>query len=245
MPEPSTRVRVMTWNIHGGVGLDGVRSTQRIGRAISESGADIICLQEVHQRLPWSGFADQPRTLRRILGLPVHFHACLKIGIGGYGLAIVSRFPVTGVRRHRLPSVGEQRGAMEAVVAIAGIPVRVFCTHWGLNGRERMRQAAALARIVGDGAGDALVCGDLNAAPDARCVRSLMEQAGLADAAANTTLATFPAQAPSAAIDYILHTASVDVHACRTIPTDASDHLPVIAELGAPTSVRGSDRDSP
>jgi endonuclease/exonuclease/phosphatase family metal-dependent hydrolase len=237
----------MTWNIHGGVGMDGVRSTQRIGRVIADADADIVCLQEVHQRLPWSGFVDQPRILRRNLGLPVHFHACLKIGIGGYGLAIVSRYPVTAVRKHRLPSVGEPRGLLEAVVDIAGTPVHVFCTHWGLNARERLRQSAALARIVGETRQDAIVCGDLNAEPDARCVRELM--AGVRPyglrAAAISRLETFPASAPNAAIDYVLHTDAIVRYDCRTIETDASDHLQVIADLGVEITPAASPQPSP
>ena len=45
-------MRVMTYNIRGGLGMDGHRSIERIGAVVRDAGADVVGLQEVHQRLP-------------------------------------------------------------------------------------------------------------------------------------------------------------------------------------------------
>ena len=87
-------MRVMTYNIRGGWGMDGGWSTERIADVVLEQAPDILCLQEVHQRLPQSRFVDQPGRLQKALGLPVVFQANLRLGAGAYGLALVSRYPV-------------------------------------------------------------------------------------------------------------------------------------------------------
>jgi endonuclease/exonuclease/phosphatase family metal-dependent hydrolase len=38
--------------------MDGQRSAERIADVVLAQNADIVCLQEVHQRLPQSGFVD-------------------------------------------------------------------------------------------------------------------------------------------------------------------------------------------
>src|SRR5689334_20283829 len=89
---PSTdRMRIMTYNIRGGLGVDGRRSIARIGRVIQGAAADVIGLQEVHQRLPQSRLADQPRALSRVTGMTCLFGPALSLGISRYGNAVLSR----------------------------------------------------------------------------------------------------------------------------------------------------------
>ena len=46
MPAPATLI-VATWNIHGGIGIDGRYSSARIVEVLNELDADIVALQEV------------------------------------------------------------------------------------------------------------------------------------------------------------------------------------------------------
>lgn len=224
-------MRVMTYNIRGGWGMDGGWSTERIGDVVLEQDPDILCLQEVHQRLPQSRFVDQPGRLQKALGLPVVFQANLRLGIGGYGLALVSRYPVNAVHNHLLPSVREQRGALEVNLTTPVGPLTVFCTHWGLNGAERERQAARLAALVLAASGPVLVCGDFNENSEAAALGLLLSQTGLQDADAGKKRLTYPADVPQARIDYIL--ASPDLLPQNVFPVSslASDHLPLVADF--------------
>ena len=43
-------VGVLTYNIHSGVGGDGVYDLERIAGVVRRSGADVVCLQEVQSR---------------------------------------------------------------------------------------------------------------------------------------------------------------------------------------------------
>lgn len=224
-------MRVMTYNIRGGWGMDGQWSTERIADVVLEQAPDIGCLQEVHQRLPQSRFVDQPGRLQKALGLPVVFQANLRLGVGGYGLALVSRYPVNTVQNHLLPSVREQRGALEVSLTTPIGPLTVFCTHWGLNGAERERQAARLAELVAAVPGSVLVCGDFNEGPDAPGISALRSRTGLADADIDKNRLTYPADRPAARIDYVLYSLELTLQNVFPVTTLASDHLPLIADF--------------
>ncbi len=211
--------------------MDGGWSTERIADVILEQAPDIVCLQEVHQRLPQSRFVDQPGRLQKALGLPVVFQANLRLGVGGYGLALVSRYPVNTVGNHLLPSVREQRGALEVNLTTPRGPLTVFCTHWGLNGMERERQAARLAELVGAATGPILVCGDFNEDAEAPGLRLLLSQTGLGDADASQKRLTYPADTPTARIDYVLHSPELTLQNIFPVTTLASDHLPLVADF--------------
>ena len=224
-------MRVMTYNIRGGWGIDGGWSTERIAEVISAQSPDIVCLQEVHQRLPQSRFVDQPARLQKAFGVPVVFQANLRLGVGKYGLALVSRYPVNTTQNHLLPSVREQRGVLEVNLTTETGPLTVFCTHWGLNGAERQRQGARLAELVQAASGPVIVCGDFNERPDALGIRALLAATGLSDADASQNRLTYPADTPEARIDYVLYSPSLILQSVSPLQTLASDHLPLIADF--------------
>lgn len=221
----------MTYNIRGGWGMDGLWSTERIADVVLEQAPDILCVQEVHQRLPQSRFVDQPGRLQKVLGLPVVFQANLRLGVGSYGLALVSRYPVNTVQNHLLPSTREQRGVLEVSLTTPLGLLTVFCTHWGLNGTERERQGARLAELAMAAPGPVLVCGDFNEDTEAPGLRLLRSRTGLQDADAGEKRLTYPADAPAARIDYILHSPSLTCRDVFPVSSLASDHLPLVADF--------------
>lgn len=224
-------MRVMTYNIRGGWGSDGRRLTERIAEIVRAQSPDIVCLQEVHQRLPQSRFVDQPAVLERALEIPLVFQANLRLGFGNYGLAVASRWPVRAVQNHLLPSIREQRGALQVTLDTPNGLRTVFCTHWGLNGPERERQAASVADLVTGAANPVIVCGDFNERADAVGVRLLLGRTGLRDADAAQNRPTYPADKPEARIDYVFFSPELTLTGVFPVVTLASDHLPLVAEF--------------
>ena len=211
--------------------MDNQWSTERIADVVLDQDPDILCLQEVHQRLPQSRFVDQPARLQKALGLPVTFQANLRLGLGGYGLAVVSRYPVNTVQNHLLPSVREQRGVLQVNLATPMGPLTVFCTHWGLNSEERQKQGARLAALVRDIPGPSIVCGDFNEGPEAAGIQHLRTATGLEDADRELSRLTYPADTPKARIDYVLYSPPLTVRSVSPVTTLASDHLPLVADF--------------
>ena len=224
-------LRLMSYNIRGGLGMDGGRSASRIADVVREIGPDAVCFQEVHQRLPWSGWVDQPRLLTQQLGGRVVFQRNINTLVGGYGLAVWTRLPILTVRHHFLPGGKERRGALEVAVTDSGRPVTLLCTHWGLTWDERERQAGSLAEIVRGISTPAVVCGDFNDVARAPYLESFLEQAGLRDCGREGDAWTYPSDAPEVRIDFICASPQLSVGPVQVEASQASDHLPLWADI--------------
>jgi endonuclease/exonuclease/phosphatase family metal-dependent hydrolase len=220
---------VLTYNIRGGLGMDGQRRLERIADVVKETQADVVGLQEVHQRLPQSGLADQPRALQRLTGMRCLFGPAFSMGAGRYGNAVLSGVPARRRAVHRLPGEGEPRAAMEVEVEMDGRPLVLYCTHFGLSDAARVEQSSRLAAVVRRSDAPVVLVGDLNAGPEAPEVLALLE-AGLRHAAPPVE-PTFPSDAPGCRIDYILISPELRCERCQVLTSTASDHLPVLADL--------------
>ena len=224
-------MRIVTYNTRGSLGMDGVRSTPRIAETLRPLSADVICFQEIYQRIP-PPLEDQPAKLESLLNRTFTFQRCLDFAFGGYGNGIASSS--TGVSRHHiLPSGKEQRGALEVRLRDIGRlgSVTIFCTHWGLDPEERKLQAEALANLVNAAPRPIVVCGDLNEGFGGEAVRDLIARSGLIDAGEGGNRPTFPSTDPRTRIDYILHSPDLRAAAFEVVRSEASDHLPVMADL--------------
>lgn len=252
---PDRQVTVMTYNIHHGRGEDGVLDLERIAAVIRAQDAEVVALQEVDRHFgARSEFRDQARELARLLGMHYVYAANLDLESPApgaprrqYGTAILSELPILESENLLLPrsdTRNEQRGLLEALINVRGVPFRVYNTHLQHNSAldRRLQVAAIVAEMEEEGGPQALL-GDLNARPQAPELAPLFPR--LKDA---WTLGgegdgfTLSASAPFARIDYVLVSPEVGVDAARVPHTLASDHLPVVAELTLPGSEVGVDQ---
>ena len=243
---PDRAVRVMSYNIHHAQGVDDRLDLERIAAEIRDSGADVVGLQEVDRH--WgqrSDFVDQAGELARLLHMHVVYGANLDLDPldpgqprRQYGTAILSDAPIHEWRNTLLPRTGnlEQRGLLEALVTVRGVPVRVFTTHLQHNSQaERIAQIAAVREVIGAPRESVVLTGDLNARPDTPEIAAITED--LVDAWAEAGVGngyTLSAENPYARIDYVLHSGDVVARTAAVLSTDGSDHLPVVADLALP-----------
>lgn len=225
---------VVSYNVHRCYGRDGVFDPRRILRVIEATGAQVAGLQEVDihalesspnilQLAATSGFAVIPGP------------TFLREG-AHYGNALLSRFPVTRTRRHDL-TVGhrEPRGAIDVELDLAGATLRVVVTHFGLRRPERRLQVKKLLSVLeAHDAGPTVLLGDLNEwLPGARTLRPLERWFGRQTAPPRT----YPAHRPVLALDRVLVRPAGPSTSVRVLRGGearvASDHLPVVADLGA------------
>lgn len=157
-------MKLLSWNIQWGRGMDGKVDLARIVRTIRELGDfDVVCLQEVAVNFPGlpgsrgeDGFAELSAGLP---GYAAIYGAATDVpdGRGGrkcFGNAIFSRLPVGQVWRHLLPWPAEpgtpsmQRVLVEAVVEAEVGPLRVMTTHLEYySQRQRQAQIDAIRRL--------------------------------------------------------------------------------------------------
>jgi len=223
----------MTYNMHSGRGTDDRYDLGRVAAVIGSYAPDLVALQEVDVGCLRSGAVDQAHQLGARLGLDVHFAPALERGSERYGIATLTRLPTLDARKIFLPNHARLRSEPRCALTTRhrwdGGEVELINTHLSTLFRERPRQVAAIADAC---AGEALlIAGDFNMTPLSPAYRLLRR--GLRSA---TWMArTWPSWAPFAPIDHILYRgrlALVHGEAWRGGPArEASDHLPVVAEL--------------
>ena len=243
---PPVTLRVLSFNIHTGIGSDGVLDLSRTAAAIRDTGADVVALQEVdvhwHAR---SDFRDQARDLADMLRMRVFFAPIYDLDPltpgaprRQYGVAVLSRFPVPHTENHEITRLSTQDpepvpkptpGFAEAVVLVRGLPVHVYSTHLDYRADPAVRemQVADALRILSEDPGPQVLLGDFNAPHEAPELAPLWTV--LTDAAPDG--GTYPAEAPTKRIDFVTVSDGVQVRSASTPETLASDHRPVFAEL--------------
>jgi endonuclease/exonuclease/phosphatase family metal-dependent hydrolase len=237
------RFRVVSWNIHKGIGgVDRTYRPERVIDLLREYDPDVALLQEVSQDLPRAKFHDQVQLLSESLGMRhVAYGPQHRFSIGGYGNAILSRWPLTNVHHVDL-TIGtrKKRGALQARLRARfhkhARTVIVHNLHLGLAGSERALQ---LERFLSSEPFKGLhhrtpivLGGDLNDLWGSLEPRFLVP-AGFARAGALVN--TFPAALPVRPLDGIFIRGDLrlrDFHVSRSkLARQASDHLPLVADL--------------
>ena len=235
----SQTLRVMTYNIHHGEGLDGKVDLLRIAQLIKEQGAEIVALQEVDRNLPRTAHRDFPEELAALTGMTCVFSNNHAFDGGEYGNAVLTKFPVkrwTNLH-YKMLRAGEQRGILQLVLDVYGREIAFMNTHIDYRPDDSERWAnvseiEGLKKKYGDR--PIIMCGDFNAMPDSRVVRRLAES--FDDAwvlIGNGDGFTIPVQNPARRIDYIwISKAKSLVPKKIWVPqSEASDHLPVVADF--------------
>jgi endonuclease/exonuclease/phosphatase family metal-dependent hydrolase len=191
---------------------------------------DVLALQEVDVRTRRGGFVDEPVELATALGLNYVFAASIKWDEGHYGLAVLSRWPLVNVERHRVNSTpeAEPRIVLDVTVCADGRPLHLLNHHADRRTASRALGFADLRQIAKDDFGRGiLVLGDLNEYPDAPGVRSLID-GGFVDLSADS-----PPTVGTGRVDYLLADPPLAriASTARVWATDKSDHHAVLADL--------------
>ncbi len=179
---PATTLTVMTYNVHGCVGMDGKLSVDRIARIIARHNPDIVALQELDVGRLRSKSIDQAERIARKLEMNFHFHPTFRLKDEQYGNAIFSRYPMSIRKMAALPAYkksSEPRAALWVTVDAEGTQFQLINTHLSIWPAERLLQARALAGpewlAHPDCAGPVVLCGDFNASPRTPAYRRMCE----------------------------------------------------------------------
>ena len=238
-----SQLRVMTYNIHYGTGISGELDLEKTAAVLKTADADIIGLQEVDRNFgERSRFQDQPKLLANLLGMHHVYgeslrvpHLSLSRGVGHYGNMILSRYPIIDSEVLRLPTKWgiEPRTALKATIAAPQGEVVVWSTHLGLSSGARLEQVRTLLAAVNREGRPSVVLGDFNALPESEEIRlmaSQLQDAGKLDRIGKGTFYVGPGQSMPR-IDYIWLDESFTVSFYTVMPSLASDHLAIVADI--------------
>ena len=246
-PERRDTIRVMVYNIHAGKDAAGVGNLDGVAALVRETRTDIALLQEVDQGTRRSGNVDQPAVLAAATGFHVAFGSALDYDGGEYGVAILSRWPITRDTLIHLPvdppqeragGSREPRGALRAEIATPAGSLTVLNTHLDASGsdtwrRQEVRTLLDLARQARLRHPNVIVGGDMNSTPES-AVQEQVRAEGLRDAFAECgrgTGLTFPADSAIKRIDYLYLADGIPCLRAEVRQTRVSDHLPLFVEI--------------
>ena len=160
-------VKVATFNIcKAEYGATKYKDFTKIVAAIKASGADIIGLQEVDYKTNRAGGIDQAAKIAQLAGyLYYKFFKAFDFNGGGFGVAVLSKYPISNSDQINLPSgTGEQRILARAGIRINNELINFFVTHLSYNaepGTNRAQQFTTLANKIANYS-NVIVTGDFN-----------------------------------------------------------------------------------
>ncbi len=241
--------RLLTYNIHRAIGVDGKFAPERIVAILKRYQPDIVLLQEVDRFAPRSGMLDLAAHLAGALGYP---HRAVGMNVfmkhGKYGNATLSRFPIGRQRNidltvRRTKFRGAQHTRIHLMIDGHIADLDVFNIHLGLRAAvrndqmRRLLHSPDLLRIAPNT--PCVIAGDMN---DWRGIlkRRFFSPAGFLCATnrrlgSRFALRTFPSFAPTGGLDKIFYRGPLRLlHVRRSrlaLARVASDHLPVLADF--------------
>ena len=250
-------MRIATFNIlNGRTQHDDDVDVSVLQEAVAALDPDVLALQEVDHLQQRSGHADLTALAAEAMGAPDHRFVAALAGSPGatwtaatgdeqpddaaYGIALLSRFPVTGWEVIRLPAPrtripmrfpgqtlptwvrDEPRVAVAAQVRTPSGPLTVANTHLSFvhwwNGRQLSRLRCALAGSTRP----LVLTGDLNMGLD-RATRIT----GLLPLAAHRT---FPADDPVEQLDHVLADPALPASS-QAMRMQLSDHRALVVDV--------------
>lgn len=248
-------MRVATFNLlNGRAPDDETVDVDKLKRAVASLDADVLALQEVDRDQPRSDHADLTALAAEAMGAVDHRFAAALTGPPGawagatgdepegapaYGVALLSRYPVSSWHVVRLPAAplrvphrpagrlrlewvrDEPRVALLADIEAPGGALRVVATHLSFLPVSSGRQLRRLVHELGPG--PTVLAGDLNMSP--RRARRITGMTSLA------TGATFPGQAPVVQLDHLLADRRLETTAAGTRAMEVSDHRALFVDL--------------
>ena len=237
------KLRVMTYNIqHGHVHLSdpGRIDLAAMADVIRDAGADLIGLNEVRGRGERPDYTAQVEQMAAHLGFHCFFGCSLRVGGDNpYGNAVLSRFPIAEAKVFHVPDPAaegrgrrfEHRSILRAAAFLPdGGEFAVFTSHFGLSGEEQRNAAMLASALTAAERLPFVLMGDFNVTPDDPVLAPLNERLTTTHALLEGQY-TYPSQAPRIRIDYVYAAPSVRVTAAEVLPSQTSDHRPVIADV--------------
>jgi len=226
--DPRNTFRVMTYNIHQGFNAGNVPSLDNLVDVISRESPDVLVLQEVVRGWMIDEQHDALGVLAERLAMPYVFGP----NIGDlYGNAILSRFPMTDVKRIHFAVQPSARHQPRGAVGVRIGDVLIVTTHLediADSSSIRQEQVRTILREW-DGEKIAIIAGDMNAEPG-DLEMSLFSEAGYGDLA-EPAGPTTTMDDPQKRIDYIWGIGVIGSSPHTVMALGASDHRAVVVNV--------------
>lgn len=220
-----TVVNILSYNVRNCIGMDGKRDYQRIADLILQAAPDVVALQELDSVSTRNEGVYALGKLEQLTGMYGTYAAAIPFQGGSYGIGILSKEKPIRYRIVPMPGREEKR-----TLLIAEYKNYVFCnTHQSLTPEDQVLAVQLIEKNVKGIRKPVFLAGDMNSQPSNRPQQMLSKFFTVLN---DTAVHTYPADQPSACIDYIYAYSQngyeFEVEKQKVIPEKvASDHRPV------------------
>lgn len=224
-------LRMMTYNIQHGAGMDDVIDLDRQAAIIRDAMPDVVGLQEVDSCVKRSSYKPQAALLGSKTDMYATFGPAIPLTGGKYGVAILSK--EAPLSHHNIPLPGNEKRTL----LVCEFQEYVFaCTHLALEEENRLASLPIILEEVARWEKPFFICGDWNDIPTSTLITKMKREGFrmLSYVTNNSTSYTYPANTPKKLIDYIACYGKVfnSVKSRKVLnEPEASDHRPVLVEV--------------
>ncbi|WP_099465118.1 endonuclease/exonuclease/phosphatase family protein [Parabacteroides provencensis] len=222
-------LRIMSYNIRNGKGMDNVTNYQRIADVINRMKPDVVAVQEVDSVTGRSGQTNVLQELSERTLMFRTFAPAIDYNGGKYGIGVLSKEKPVSAQRFPLPGREETR-----VLLVVEFEKYIFCcTHLSLTPADQELSLPIIRKVAQESNKPFFIAGDWNATASSSLLADIQKDFTIIT---NPKQPTFPADEPDSCLDYIaayktenLPFTRLSCFVCNE-PV-ASDHRPVIADI--------------
>lgn len=247
------QLRIASYNIQHGVGMDNKLDYKRIAEALEGISPDVVAVQEVDSMTRRTGNTYSLGEIADHMRYYASYAPAISFDGGKYGIGILSRKRPIRTEQHALPGREEAR-----TLLVAEFDDYVFAaTHLSLTEADLMASISIIENVAKKCDKPFIIAGDLNAQPDSPFIKQLEKNFYIC----NNKGKSWPADNPRECLDYIaVYKSYGDVHRpgpaekdweqyrpyvgepavtlhSEVVNTLASDHRPIFADIVLPTPV--------
>ncbi len=147
-----SRVAILTYNIYHGEDANGGSNLDAVARIINSLKPDLVALQEVDNKTTRTKGLDLTAELSKRTGMHGVFGKAMDYAGGGYGEAVLSRYPVLYTKNNPLghSAKAEPRTALEVQIELPrGAKIVFVGTHLDhlRDQSNRMMQASRIMEL--------------------------------------------------------------------------------------------------
>ena len=232
-PQPPDTIRLLAYNIKHGRGNDEKVDLNRTAAVIRRLNPDVVALQEVDNKVNRSGNVDEPQILAKLTGLSYHeFGSFFDYQGGQYGMAVLSRYPLSDVENLVLPGGTEPRTSLIVTVNQGPRSFRLANVHFYRTEAERLAQATTLLQQLDQNKTlPTIIAGDFNSTPESAVLKLFNDWK---IPAKGDDHFTFSSDNPRTEIDYQLFRPAAEFSIREIDVIDeavASDHRPLTLDV--------------
>lgn len=154
-------LRVMSYNVRNGIGMDGKQDFQRVAEVIAKVNPDVMAVQELDSMTRRSKNTYVLEQIARSVKMNYVYGPAIKYDGGKYGIGLLSKEKPLHVKTVALPGREEAR----ALLVVEFESYVFLATHLSLTEADQLASVELILKEAAQAGKPVLMAGDMNSIP--------------------------------------------------------------------------------